>query len=180
MKKLSFLIALVVSLAGCATNPEQKKEDKQPIPDSKSLVSKELEESRAKLKEITGTPQGPSSSVQPTVPNPVAQNTPVEMPPVNWNQFELVAIILDSNKKPVKSKGFNLNAQADIVPFDKNGMKLNVVDFNMNQGIGKVLQLSCGSTHIKQKFDSPLLLKGWAAEFTCGKTNYFVIINPKG
>lgn len=110
---------------------------------------------------------------------------------ISWNSFEVMIIQLDKNKQPQKSAKATFEDEVSAYPFGQgaNNPKINISTFPLIQnkdtsvksteGSGRVLQLSCGTTDLKQKFDSPNLLKGWAVEFNCSKNSFFVIINDK-
>ena len=95
-----------------------------------------------------------------------------------WDSFSGMLILLDKNKKPLKSQEFYFDNPKETT-LGKTSPKITVTSFPNGQQFGRVLQISCTPIDIKQKFDNPALLKGWAVDFICNKQNYFVIINNK-
>lgn len=158
-----------------------------------SSVRKDSQENSEKISKATEEAKS-AQALKDSLPalNPLAVSQEI-----SWNSFEVMIIQLDKNKQPQKSAKANFNAEVNAYPFGQgpNFPKINISTFSLagsstqnkdslvnafeDYGNGRVVQLSCGTTDLKQKFDNPNLLKNWAVEFNCSKNRFFVIINNK-
>ena len=169
MKSNLSILVLALSLGACAAMGEKPSTsstaaDIAPTPQgSMSAQMGQIQQNQQTLNKMTN----PAPS-----PRTVSQD-------MSWGSFELMVIQMDKNKKPQRGEKISFEDHGAMTPFGQVGPKIAINTFPNGQSIGKVLQVACGGNDIKQKFDAPNLLKGWAVELSCPKANYFLMINAK-
>ncbi len=158
MKWLSILILnMFLFLTGCATNGKNL-----PYPDNKNGfdLNSEMNASIDEMKKLGVTP-------------PVNLSNQTAMGNSSTFNNTLTILKLNLDAKPIAQKKMSIDAREEI-PFT-GGPIVKIQDIAFNGTKVKLIQIMCGNSAVKQKFDNPSLVKGWTTQIDCGVSKYMII-----
>lgn len=96
-----------------------------------------------------------------------------------WGNWNLIIVQLDGSGVPMNQFPVSLRKSSTISKDRAPKITIDSLETS-DQDQGRVIDIVCDNTSIKQKFYSVSQLKGWASKMTCYGQSYYFIVNPVG
>jgi hypothetical protein len=96
-----------------------------------------------------------------------------------WGNWNLIIVQLDNSGVPMSQFPVSLRKSSTISKDRAPKITIDSLETS-DQDQGRVIDIVCDNTSIKQKFYSVSQLKGWASKMTCYGQSYYFIVNPVG